>query len=122
MTPLGESRSGCVFCVDAPELEFDYCRVCGRGLPEPPLEPPTRPFFDGRGCGHPRDPVAKKGPDGWFCHCGTLLDPALGRDFEEAPGPVVQCDGCGCHIDPAAKSLREWIDACAREAKASAAD
>lgn len=34
---------GCEFCIDAPEAEFDYCRVCGRGLPaEQPTEPKSR--------------------------------------------------------------------------------
>lgn len=32
------SEDGCVFCIDA-GLDFDWCRVCGRGLPEPEPEP-----------------------------------------------------------------------------------
>lgn len=39
---LGNSRHGCAFCADAPEADFDYCRVCGRGASElPSVEPMT---------------------------------------------------------------------------------
>lgn len=29
------SRQGCTFCIDAPEVDFDYCRVCGRTAASP---------------------------------------------------------------------------------------
>lgn len=100
---LGHSNAGtdraCEFCVDA-GMAFDWCRVCGRGLPAPPPEPPpSRPFFDGSGCGHPPDPIAVNLPNGYYgCHCGRMLDPEDGHKVEEAPGPVVHCEKCGCHV------------------------
>lgn len=48
----------------------------------------------------PDDPVAV-----WevtaraYCHCGWLLDAEHGGvEVEGAPGRVVQCGGCGCHV------------------------
>ena len=95
-----ETTGGCEFCVDAPEQDFDYCRVCGRGLPEePPPDALRRPLFDGRGCGHPPDPVALFTPDARpYCHCGWGLDADGGVPVEGAPGPIVHCDQCGCHL------------------------
>lgn len=92
-------REGCMFCADA-GMDFDYCRVCGRGEPERLAEPVRRPLFDGSGCGHPPDPIAQRviGDDAWACHCGRILDPRDGMEIPEAPGPVVQCGKCGCHV------------------------
>lgn len=67
-------------------------------LAKPPQQPDRRPLFNGAGCGHPPDPIAEKIGVRWGCHCGVLLDPARGHEIEEALGPVVQCDGCGCHV------------------------
>jgi hypothetical protein len=33
------SRGGCTFCIDA-GADFDWCRVCGRGLPDAASEMP----------------------------------------------------------------------------------
>jgi hypothetical protein len=52
-------------------------------------------------CGHPSAPVAFDVPDGWVCHCGRLLNdaPVLSDGGnEDAPGPIVPCDKCGCHV------------------------
>ena len=53
-------------------------------------------------CGHPPDPVAMYGRDGNpVCHCGCTLDPAKGQGLPqppEAPGPIVNCPGCGCYV------------------------
>lgn len=92
------AQATCMFCVDA-GLDFDWCRVCGRGLPiEPPTPQARRPLFDGSGCGHPPDPVAERHGDLWACHCGSILEPKDGMVIPEAPGPVVHCDKCGCHV------------------------
>lgn len=63
-------------------------------------------FFLPVPCGHPQDPVARWVDYEWLgdrhevalCHCGRVLDPAGGRSIEGAPGPVVSCDNCGCHV------------------------
>lgn len=49
-------------------------------------------------CGHPPDPVAWLVWGGWTCHCGRLLDPMDAFPMDGAPGPVVGCDRCGCHV------------------------
>lgn len=36
----------CVFCVDAPEVDFDYCRACGRGKTGEPIPPPLPSILD----------------------------------------------------------------------------
>lgn len=57
-------------------------------------------FWRALPCGHPPDPVAV-----WFdgepvCHCGDRLrlDEALPIKPPEAPGPIVPCGKCGCHV------------------------
>jgi hypothetical protein len=57
------------------------------------------PLFTGA-CGHPPDPVAEHVEAGWACHCGWLLDPddAHAHDEPSAPGPIVHCGKCGCHV------------------------
>ena len=60
-------------------------------------EPPAD-FWREVPCGHPTDPVAWAGPDGYVCHCGRLLDGKQGQHVPEAPGPVVLCSKCGCHV------------------------
>lgn len=57
-------------------------------------------------CGHPQEPVAKWLRYQWLgtthdvalCHCGRVLSPEDGHAIEEAPGPVVGCDNCGCYV------------------------
>lgn len=57
-------------------------------------------------CRHPPDPVAEWVAYEWLgdpyeyplCHCGRILNEALGHAIEGAPGPVVNCDNCGCHV------------------------
>jgi len=50
-------------------------------------------------CGHPADPVAMWSDDGRaVCHCGWKLDPEDGVEIGGAPGPVVNCSRCGCHV------------------------
>ena len=59
---------------------------------------PPADFWREVPCGHPTDPVAWAGPDGYVCHCGCLLDGKQGQHVPEAPGPVVLCSKCGCHV------------------------
>ncbi len=53
-------------------------------------------------CGHPPDPIALRSSDGHaFCHCGWGLDVSRalpGIESREAPGPIVNCDKCGCYV------------------------
>lgn len=105
-------QTACEFCIDA-GMDFDWCRVCGRGMPQSAFTPEQQariaaraaeierrlqPLFDGRGCGHPPDPIAERHGDLWTCHCGRVLEAKDGIVIPEAPGPVVQCDKCGCHV------------------------
>lgn len=47
----------------------------------------------------PDDPVARWSVSSQAeCHCGEILDPSQGIEIDGAPGPVVQCQGCGCHV------------------------
>lgn len=57
-----------------------------------------REFWRDIPCGHPQDPVAAQVEQGWACHCGWLLDTESTREVEGAPGPVVICDKCCCHV------------------------
>ena len=79
---------------------------------EPPKadEPPTEAtahngipddFWREVPCGHPPDPVAARVDHGWTCHCGGGLDPKdaiSDGTVEGAPGPIVACGKCGCHV------------------------
>jgi hypothetical protein len=75
-----------------------------------------REFWRGVPCGHPPDPVAMYGRDGDpICHCGWYLGEEDGREVEGAPGPVVLCQKCGCHVaippvrwGDRRRELREW--------------
>lgn len=67
-------------------------------MTEPSRVRPPADFWREVPCGHPPDPVAWNSPNGPVCHCGTDLDPAQGIDIPEAPGPVVLCQNCGCHV------------------------
>lgn len=72
--------------------------------PEAPVEEGEtipRDYWREVPCGHPPDPVAMYGRDGEpVCHCGTLLDQRKGIEVKgaPAPGPVVQCQSCGCGV------------------------
>lgn len=62
-------------------------------------------FFLPVPCGHPQDPVARwvhvnfiEPHETPLCHCGRVLNVALGHVVEGAPGPVVACDNCGCGV------------------------
>ena len=58
-------------------------------------------------CGHPPDPIAALDFDGHpVCHCGWRLNPEDGHSVESAPGRIVQCSGCGCHVAVPDESMR----------------
>lgn len=62
-------------------------------------EPIPRSYWREAPCGHPPDPVAMYGRGGEpVCHCGCILDQQDGIEVEEAPGPIVLCSKCGCHV------------------------
>lgn len=69
--------------------------------PTPRYSPPPRNWWRAVPCNHPPDPVAWWiAPDGPTCHCGQILDPTDGHDdpASAAPGTIVQCGECGCHV------------------------
>lgn len=51
-------------------------------------------------CGHPPDPVAMFGEGGPVCHCGCGLEVATALPIQPpgAPGPIVNCQKCGCYV------------------------
>jgi hypothetical protein len=59
-------------------------------------------------CGHPPAPVAALVTDcggctgtHWVCHCGSTLElfhAVSDGKAEDAPGPIVPCETCGCHV------------------------
>lgn len=67
-----------------------------------------RDFWREVPCGHPPDPIAmfvvveRVDHDSyWVCHCGNALNPmeSISDGVEEgAPGPIVTCSDCGCHV------------------------
>lgn len=63
-------------------------------------------------CGHPPDPVAVRDGEGRpVCHCGWYLDQQKGVGVEGAPGPIVLCSKCGCHVAvPAPESPTERVE------------
>ena len=98
------------------EEEKALARLAYRSAPWPPGESDTQEWpegglphgehpYDYHGvsvpCGHPLDPVAFKVSAGWVCHCGRSLNdvtPISDGKKEGAPGPIVPCDKCGCHV------------------------
>jgi hypothetical protein len=75
----------------------DLRRVAVRDDPERASEIP-RSYWREVPCGHPPDPV--RNPEGVpICHCGWGLDDARACEpVPEAPGPIVNCDKCGCYV------------------------
>lgn len=60
---------------------------------------PPRSWWREVPCGHPPDPLAwDNNGERFSCHCGSSLDVRRAIPVPEAPGPVVPCDGCGCHV------------------------
>lgn len=71
-------------------------------MPRPAVQGQTIPddYWREVPCGHPPDPVAMYGSEGKpICHCGCLLEVSHALPApEEAPGPIVNCQKCGCYV------------------------
>jgi hypothetical protein len=71
------------------------------GAASTPINPIPRDYWREVPCGHPPDPVAMFGAHGEpVCHCGCILDGEATSPevVPEAPGPIVYCQSCGCHV------------------------
>ncbi len=85
----------------------------------------------GKGCGHPPSPVAMRRQDGLYvCHCNRVLNPAKAHEVPDGapkpPGPLVYCNGCGCHValveQPPTAARRQGDDSAFRTVRGALRD